>query len=171
MNADFEKQLQRQPLRELPRDWRAEILAAAAAPRPSGLRGHGEGAASVTYGEKVGRAVPCPPRRARSARPTSQDGWLTGEGTSTWPSLRAWAALAAVWGVIFLLHLTAPDEPRLARNSSPMTLQSFAILHQQTLMMAQLLGQTDQPDAGEPPAALPAPPKPRSEIARKQLMA
>ena len=29
MNADFENQLQRQPLRELPRDWRAEILAAA----------------------------------------------------------------------------------------------------------------------------------------------
>lgn len=29
MSADFEKQLQRQPLRELPRDWRVEILAAA----------------------------------------------------------------------------------------------------------------------------------------------
>ena len=29
MNADFEKHLQRQPLRDLPRDWRAEIMAAA----------------------------------------------------------------------------------------------------------------------------------------------
>ena len=26
MNADFENRLQRQPIRELPRDWRAEIL-------------------------------------------------------------------------------------------------------------------------------------------------
>jgi hypothetical protein len=33
MNAEFEKQLQRQALRELPRQWRAEILAAAAGPR------------------------------------------------------------------------------------------------------------------------------------------
>jgi hypothetical protein len=36
MNADFEQQLQRQPLRELPRDWRAEIVAAAR--RASGPR-------------------------------------------------------------------------------------------------------------------------------------
>jgi len=31
------------------------------------------GNAPVTEGKKVGRAVPCPPRRARSARPTIQD--------------------------------------------------------------------------------------------------
>jgi hypothetical protein len=31
MNADFEKQLERQPMRELPQEWRAEILAAARA--------------------------------------------------------------------------------------------------------------------------------------------
>jgi hypothetical protein len=74
-----------------------------------------------------------------------------------------------VWVVIFLLHLTAPDEPRLARNSPPMSLQSFALLHQQTLIMAQLLGQTDPTDAAESPAALPAAPKPRSERAPKQL--
>jgi hypothetical protein len=120
MNADFEKQLQRQPLRDLPRDWRAEILSAAAGPQ-----------------------------------------------TSTWPSLRGWASLAAAWLVIFLLHFTAPDEPRLARNSSPMTLQSSAMLHEQTLMMAQLLGQTE---VERPPDALPAPPRPRSERAPKQLL-
>jgi len=33
--------------------------------------------ASVTEGEKVGRAVLCPPRRARSARPTSQGRRIT----------------------------------------------------------------------------------------------
>jgi len=134
MNADFENRLQRQPLRELPRDWRAEILAAAATP--------------------VGR-------RSRGA---------TGEPSSTWPSLRAWVSLAAVWLVIFLLHSTAPNEPRLARNSTPMTLQSFAMLHQQTLMMAQLLGQTDPADPGRLPAAPATTPRPRSEIAPKQLI-
>jgi hypothetical protein len=156
MNADFESQLQRQPLRELPRDWRAEILAAA-----SGLRDRGEGATLLTDEDEVGRAVLCPPRRARSARPTSSD------GISTWPSLRAWAALAAVWLVIFLLHVAAPDEPRLARNSPAMTLQSFARLHEQTLMMAQFPSQTD---VAEPPVAPPSPPKPRSEMPRKQLI-
>ncbi len=34
MNTDFEKQLQGQPLRELPREWRAEILSGA---RPASL--------------------------------------------------------------------------------------------------------------------------------------
>ncbi|MGA2541952.1 MAG: hypothetical protein ABSG78_10410 [Verrucomicrobiota bacterium] len=140
MNADFESKLQRQPLRELPRDWRAEILAAASVPRPSGLR-------------------PVHPSFGGVGSP--------GQGISTWPSLRAWAALAAVWVVIFLLHVAAPDEPRLARNSPAMTLQSFARLHEQTLMMAQFPGQSE---AGEPPVALPALPKPRSEMPRKQLI-
>ena len=93
-----------------------------------------------------------------------------GEGVSTWPSLRAWAGLAAVWVVIFVLHVNAPDEPQLARNSAAISTQSFAMLHEQTLMMAQLLGQPDQADAGEAPVMLPVPPKPRSEIARKQLV-
>jgi hypothetical protein len=160
MNADFESQLQRQPLRELPRDWRADILAAA------GAGPHLVGRDSVEPKLDL-------PGRSHGSIPMYRDPALPafpGEGISTWPSLRAWAALAAVWVVIFLLHFTAPNEPRLARNSSPMTMQSFAMLHEQTLMMAQLLGQPDQADAGEAPAALPAPPKPRSEIARKQLV-
>ena len=156
MNADFENRLQRQPIRELPRDWRAQILAAAA-DSPKGRA-----------------ALPRRPELGRSSSFALPDyemsGLRPGEGVSTWPSLRAWASLAAVWLVIFLLHSTAPDEPRLARNSTPMTLQSFAILHQQTLMMAQLLGQTDQPAADEPRTAPPAAPKPRSEIERKQFI-
>jgi hypothetical protein len=75
--------------------------------------------------------------------------------------------LVAAWVVIFLLHFTAPDEPRLAGNSSSTTIQSFATLQQQTLMMAQLLGQTDY---AEPPAALPAAPKPRSERPMQQMI-
>jgi hypothetical protein len=154
MNADFEKQLQGQPLRELPRDWRGEILAAAS-------------------GSPNGRAVlPRRPEMGRSGSFALPDNEICRprEVVSTWPSLRAWAGLAAAWVVIFLLHVTAPDEPRLARSSSSATTMSFAKMQEQTLMMAQLLGQPDQADAGDVPAALPAPPKPRSEIARKQLV-
>jgi hypothetical protein len=130
MNADFEKQLQCQPLREPPRDWRAEILAAAAGPRPDSIQSRGDRG-------------------------------------SAWPSLRAWASLAAVWVVVLLLHLTSPDEPQLAGNSPGMTMRSFAMLHEQTLLMAESFG---QPNARQPDAAVPAPPKPRSEIARRQLI-
>jgi hypothetical protein len=48
-----------------------------------------------------------------------------------------------------------------------MTMRSFAMLHEQTLLMAESFG---QPNAGQPAAAVPAPPKPRSEIARRQLI-
>jgi hypothetical protein len=127
MNNEFEKQLERQPMREVPRGWRSEILSVACRAEPSTL---------------VHRLST----------------WL-------WPHPRAWAVLAAAWVLILLLHFTAPDEPRMAGNSSPMTFQTLAMMQKQTLMMAQLLGSLDN---GDQPAAVVAPPKPRSERARKE---
>jgi hypothetical protein len=121
MSADFEKQLQRQPFRELPRDWRAEILSAAR-PRPS---------------------------------------------RSTWPSPRAWAVLAGAWILIFLLNLTTPGQTRVAGHSPATSFQSFALLHEQTLRLAESFGQAD---VYPTPAATPIPPKPRSEINRRQMI-
>jgi hypothetical protein len=129
MKTEFEKQLERQTMRELPREWRSQILKAAS------------GAERPTLVERL-------------------SGWL-------WPHPRAWAGLAAAWVVIFLLHLSAPDKPRFARVSSPMTIQSLAKMHEQTLLMAQLLGSLDD---GDQPAALPPAPKPRSEGPRRQLV-
>jgi hypothetical protein len=130
MNSEFEKQLESQPLRELPPEWRSQILAAATAP-------------------------------PRSIVAEWLSSWL-------WPHPRAWAGLAAAWIVIFFFHLTAPGEAGGARNSSPATFESFAKMRRQTLIMAQLLGSLD--DGDQPAAALPAPPKPRSEGPRKQLV-
>jgi len=129
MNSEFEQQLQRHPMRELPREWRAEILAAASRP--------------------------------------GQPSLIDRLSTWLWPHPRAWAGLAAAWVLILLLHFTAPDEPRLARNSSPMTFQALAMMQKQTLMMAQLLGSLE---SGDQPAAAIAPPKPRSERPRKELI-
>ena len=122
MNSEFENQLQRQPMRELPQHWRGKILAAAQ-PAPAWWR----------------------------------------EWFSPWP--KAWATLGAAWMVIFFFHLTTPNDPHQAGKSYPPP--SFAVLQQQTLMMAQLLGPID-PDEHRP--ALPAEPKPRSEKSRKELM-
>jgi hypothetical protein len=127
MNSEFENQLERQPMRELPPEWRTEILASA------------------------GRAERVPLIKWFST-------WL-------WPHPRAWAGLAAAWVLIFLLHLTAPDDPRVAGNGSPMTIQTLATMREQTLIMAQLLGTLD--DGDQPPTAI-APPKPRTERARKE---
>jgi len=81
------------------------------------------------------------------------------------PFPRAWGALGAAWVVIIALHFTTPHEPRFTGNSyAP---QSFAILQEQTMMMAQLLGPTN---ADEKPSALPAEPKPRTERTRKELI-
>jgi hypothetical protein len=121
MNSEFENQLQRQSMREVPPHWRARIVAAAQ-PKPARWRE-----------------------------------WF-------WPCPQAWATLGAAWVVIFVLHFTAPDELRLGGNSDRLTRQSFAILQEQTLRMAQLLGSTDGDD--EHPAA----PKPRSERARRELI-
>jgi hypothetical protein len=129
MNSEFEKQLERQPMRELPRGWRSEILAAAS---------------RTEHASVIDRLST----------------WL-------WPHPRAWAGLGAAWVLIFLLHFTAPDERHLARNSSPMTFQSLAMMQRQTLMMAQLLSALD---SGDQPVATIAPPKPRSERARKELI-
>ena len=129
MKTEFEQQLQSQPLRELPRAWRSQILAAAAPPAPP-----------------------------------NKFSWLT---AWLWPHPRAWAGLAVAWVLIFLLRVSAPEDAGVARNAAPVSFQSMALLRQQTLLMAQLLGSMDASDL---PAATPAPPKPRSERPRRQLI-
>jgi hypothetical protein len=84
-----------------------------------------------------------------------------------WPCPRAWAGLAVAWVIILLLNLTTPDpRPHLARGASPVTFQSLALLQQRTLAITQSLPPTDDPPAD----ALPTPPSPRSERARRQLI-
>ena len=124
MNSEFENQLQRHPMREIPPHWRARIIAAAQ-PAPSRWR----------------------------------------EWFQPWP--QAWKALGAAWVLIFALHFTTPNEPHQAGNSYAAAPESFAILQEQTMMMAQLLGSTD---GNEQPVALPLAPKPRSERTRRELI-
>jgi len=66
--------------------------------------------ASVTEGEKVGRAVPCPPRRAPSARPDSQDQRITEPVPVTPPLPPPVAAAPALFRI-------SPRAAALARRS------------------------------------------------------
>jgi hypothetical protein len=73
---DFEKQLQRQPLRSVPEEWRDQILSAAAR--------HCDHAAG-------------------SAERATRRSWLR---ELLWPSPYAWGGLAAVWLIVLGLNFT-----------------------------------------------------------------
>ena len=88
---EFEQKLSRQPLRQVPADWRAEILAAADVNRREVVRAF-TSAATIRL-------------RLREI---------------FWPAPTAWAGLAAVWIFIFAVNFSMRDTfPRIAEKSAP----------------------------------------------------
>src|SRR5438034_2878338 len=87
--ADLEHRLQRQPLRQLPAEWRSQILGLAKA-----------------------SALPAPSTLDRGPR----RGWWR---EFLWPSPRAWVGLAAAWAVILLLNLSLPEPAPKAEVPEP----------------------------------------------------
>jgi hypothetical protein len=145
---DFEKRLQRQPLRPIPAEWREEILCAA---REATRSAQASGSAQPTSGW----------RSALSALHSRLSGLL-------WPSPQAWAGLAAVWLIILAFDLTTSGPSRLvARSASPPSTQFVMALLEEKRLLTELLGPPNQPLAPaespvrEQPKALP--PRPRSE--------
>ena len=139
MNSDdFEKHLQRQPLRQVPQDWRAEILRSAAASSPS---------------------TPDPLLR-RSTAKTDRPSFLS---TIFWPNPKAWAGLAAVWVAIFVLRFTSRDNvPHMAKTSSPRAQQIVMNLKEQQQILAELIGATAGPSEMDRPKRFV--PQPHSEL-------
>ena len=154
---DFEPRLQRQTLRAVPREWRAEILARAnAAARASKQR---EGDSSLGAGLNSSR------RRQWASTVSGYLSLVTSAATRMgreliWPNPRAWAGLAAVWIVIFALKLSTENEGRIAGNKSSATPEVIAELRQQKLLFAELIGEVEVRDAKPPKRS---PPRPRSE--------
>jgi hypothetical protein len=130
----FEQRLRRQPVKPVPADWRAEILAAARAARP------------------VERPA------------ASRNSWFVSLLHEILFSVRAnskgWAGLAAVWVLIVALNLsmqTSAPASALAEKTVPATPERIAELKQQQRMFAELDGLTTPPDADRPKAP-PLPP-------------
>jgi hypothetical protein len=126
MNEDkqFEQRLCRQPMREVPPAWRAEILAAARAAQP------------VPQVVRAGH---------RSVLSTINTQLLT----LLWPHPKAWAGLAAVWVVIIALHLFNPgiQTPQVAERSVQLNPQVVAQLKEQRRLFAELAGVADVREA------------------------
>jgi hypothetical protein len=146
---DFEKRLQRLPLRQIPGEWREEILSAA---RQASLPEH---APRTTH------HAPAP----RSLLSTL----IHQLSTLLWPHPTAWAGLAAVWLVILVINLTTRDASTLvAKHASPVSPQMFMAFQEQERLLSELIGTSETPVAERPKAV---PPRPRSEGRSTLLMA
>ena len=130
----FEKRLQRPPLREVPPAWREEILEAA------------RGAASARHASRIAHHVP----RWREL---------------FWPCPQAWAALAAVWLVIFALNFAArdPSPAPHARQAALPSREMREMLKAQEQLFAELAGPFEKPLADRPRPAAPTPRSSRRE--------
>ena len=140
---DFENQLQRQPLRAAPAEWRAEILREAKASVAADVRR----------------------RELNSEAPEQDQSLLTSAATIwwrewLWPSPQAWAGLAAMWLVILGLNATtASRSTDIAKQSPKPSLEVETTLAAQRRELARLLDNSTEPT----PAPKAGPPGPRSE--------
>jgi hypothetical protein len=129
----FERRLSRQPLRQVPAAWRAEILAVCRKSRVEG-------------------------RAQEQFWPSTLVSRLS---TILWPHPKAWAGLAAVWIFIFAVNFSIRDKtPVVAEKYSPPSPETVAELRQQQRMFAELIGPRDVRDADRSKSHVP---QPRSE--------
>lgn len=142
MNEDneFERKLSRQPLKQVPAGWRAEILSAVAAEarQQSGARDFTFAGANRSRLSTLGHQL----------------------ASLLWPHPGAWAALAAVWVCILALNFSLREKiaPSAQVASAPSP-EMVAELKSQKKMLAELIG---GPELGEADRARTLSPKPHS---------
>jgi len=134
---EYEQKLSRQSLKEIPGEWRAEILANC---RGSKVEG----------------------REQESRWPSTLVSRLS---TIFWPHPKAWAGLAAAWIFIFALNFSMREtSPRIAEKVSPPSQEMIAELKKEHLMYAELIGARDISDADRSKLRVPSPRTERVEI-------
>lgn len=124
MDPEFEKRLQRQPVKPIPGEWRAEILAAAR---------EAQAACHLS-------PVTC---HLKPSRPASILHFLS---SLLWPHPKAWAGLAAVWVFILVLNVSMREGAprREMAKTSPPSPEMIAELKQQQRMFAELVGSREE---------------------------
>jgi hypothetical protein len=132
---EFEQKLSRQPLRKIPGEWRAEILAAT-------------------------QSIARPRLRASFLSTFNQQ-----LSTLFWPHPKAWAGLAAIWIFIFVVNFSMRDtSPRIAEKSAPPSPDVIVELKKEQLLYAELMGPREAPDADRQKIFSPKPRSERAEI-------
>ena len=137
---DFEHRLARLPVKEIPGEWRADILSAARAAQPA-------------------------PHASR----LTPHGWLSTLNsqlsTFFWPHPKAWAGLAAVWvGIVALNFSTRDTSVMVAEKVSPPSAEVIVELRKQQKLYAELMGANEPREADRPKDATARPRTQRVEI-------
>lgn len=116
-------------MRQVPAEWRAEILAAAAPHHPL----------------PVGR-------RSFFSTLNSQLADIL------WPHPAAWAGLAAIWIFLFAMNFTLRDTaPAMAEKFSPPTTEVIVEVRQQQRLLAELIGTREVREADRSKSLMPRP--------------
>ena len=141
---DFEQKLERQPLRQVPAEWRAEILSAA-------------------------RMVETPRcgvgQRSALSLPAILSNLNRQLSSLHWPHPKAWAGLAAVWVLIFCINFSMRDtSPVRAEKAVPPSPEVVAELQLEWRMRAELIGARDISEADRSKLWAPQPRSQRVEI-------
>jgi hypothetical protein len=128
----FVQQLQRQPHRALPPEWRREILDSA------------RKAASPRYYE------------LQTSLSSKLPMWLQ---VLLWPHPRAWAGLALLWLVALFLNFEArePAQPGAALQVAPPSRELRELLQQQERLLAELAGPFENRNVKRQKSAMPRP--------------
>jgi hypothetical protein len=139
----FEKRMKDQPMRQVPAEWRKEILLAA---------------------EKA--------QTARSRQPRAGRSWFSLFGyqlrSLLWPHPVAWGGLAAVWIFILAANVSMGDKaPATADKTLPLSPEAVAELKQQNQLLAELIGTGDTSAADRQKTFVPKPRSERVEIFRE----
>jgi hypothetical protein len=133
---DFEKRLQRQPMRNIPSEWCSEILAAAQQAEQSQHRQR-----NMQHGSRFTHLFSTLNHQLAAL---------------LWPSPKAWAGLAAIWiAILAINHSVGGASQQIADNLTPPSPQAMLALQQQARFS------TERPNASEEPA--PVVPPPRSD--------
>ena len=129
---DFEQRLRDQPMRNVPDDWRVEILGGARA------------AASRR-----------PPVCERPSFLSTLNAQLS---SLLWPSPKAWAGVAAAWMAIFVFNFLARETSQpLAMHTTPPSRAFVELVKEQRRELLALAGLAVSTDADKPKPRLPGP--------------
>jgi hypothetical protein len=131
---DFEKQLQRQPMRSLPAEWRAEIIATA-------------------------KSAPCTATATRSQSFLSAVNVRL--SAVLWPCPQAWAGLGMVWLMILAVNfVTEGKVEQVAKTMPRPSAEIIMALREQKRELAKLI-EPFSAQLADPPKTNPS--RPRSE--------
>ena len=134
MDSEFEKSLTRQPVKQIPPHWRAEILATA------------RNAGSSRHSSLITRSPLSTINHKLS--------------TLFWPHPAAWAGLAAVWIFTAVINFSMRDQPAPVAKEAPPSTEVLVQLRQQQKLYAELVGMHETQEADRPRVFVP---KPRSD--------